>query len=314
MEVYRTKDKTVAKYVHDDGSETAVKTIPIETFGGEYGKVTNKFNVFISHSVGCPVGCRFCYLYVKKCPYKHLTDDNIVVNVVNAIKEELKIRSELHNMYCKLSWMGMGDALLDCDVTVKAVDKISKAIKQDDLCLGIDGVDIATTVPMFTIESEVARLNNLVDILSRATLNPLRGYKTPSDAVRLFYSLHSADNDIRNQLIPGASDIDTAKNLLCKLPFKLYIHHMLFNGINDSNKDINKLLKFMQSDCINGSELRFLRFNKCTNASFVESSNFVEIVDYIWTQYDNIKVQASPGSEVKAACGQFLLSHIAKKN
>ena len=28
MEVYRTINKHVSKYVHDDGSETAIKTIP----------------------------------------------------------------------------------------------------------------------------------------------------------------------------------------------------------------------------------------------------------------------------------------------
>lgn len=28
MEVYRTTNGHVAKYVHDDGSETAIKTIP----------------------------------------------------------------------------------------------------------------------------------------------------------------------------------------------------------------------------------------------------------------------------------------------
>ena len=50
MEVYRTTDGAVAKYVHNDGSETAIKTTPIVEYGGVYGKVTNKYNVFISTS------------------------------------------------------------------------------------------------------------------------------------------------------------------------------------------------------------------------------------------------------------------------
>lgn len=57
MEVYRTINGHVAKYVHDDGSETAIKTIPPGEVGcGGYGSIGNKYNIFISTSVGCLVG------------------------------------------------------------------------------------------------------------------------------------------------------------------------------------------------------------------------------------------------------------------
>lgn len=119
MEVYRTIDGTVAKYVHDDGSETAIKTTPVTTYGGIYGKVTNKYNIFISTSVGCSVDCRFCYLTTKGCPVYNLTEEEIVGNVLAAIEAEVLHRPDLKNLFCKLSWMGMGDAYFDTQKCIK---------------------------------------------------------------------------------------------------------------------------------------------------------------------------------------------------
>ena len=120
MEIYRTFDNTVARYIHEDGSETAIKTTPKEGFGGVYGNAYNKYNIFISHSVGCPISCSFCYLTVKKCPYHKLTANDIANNVTQALRKELCTRPELKKMYTKLSWMGMGDAFLDLETMYKA--------------------------------------------------------------------------------------------------------------------------------------------------------------------------------------------------
>jgi adenine C2-methylase RlmN of 23S rRNA A2503 and tRNA A37 len=114
MEVYRTINGHVAKYVHDDGSETAIKTTPPGEVGcGGYGSIGNKYNIFISTSVGCPVSCKFCYLTVKKCPYHKLTARDVVLNVLDALTAELKERPGLRDMYTKISWMGMGDGFFD---------------------------------------------------------------------------------------------------------------------------------------------------------------------------------------------------------
>jgi adenine C2-methylase RlmN of 23S rRNA A2503 and tRNA A37 len=312
MEVYRTKDNSVAKYVHDDGSETSIKT-SVESCGGTYGTVNNKYNVFISTSVGCQVGCDFCYLTVKKCPYIKLSSDTIVSNVIEAIKKEIAERPELKDMYTKLSWMGMGDAVVDIDKMEEVTIRIIHEIQDGKLSKGIDGVDVSTTFPIVRKSTFITITNLNSTIRKIANLNPKRLYSDTNSPLRVFYSLHSAVESTRRVLIPTGASINRAievLDVLYKSGITTIIHHMFFNGVNDTEVEIAYLEELLQT--LNGIELRILRFNKCEGTNYKESINFYNIVDRLCSKYHNIKVQASPGSEVKAACGQFLLSRIIK--
>lgn len=313
MEFYRSKDNHVTKYVHDDGSETAIKTTPIETFGGIYGKVTNKYNVFISMSVGCVVGCKFCYLTTKKCPYVTLSTDTVVYNVITAIENEVEDKPEIRTMYTKLSWMGMGDAYLDMEKMYEASVQIAALLEERGLSAGIDGIDISTTLPKVpTIADDyIGALSLSINVFR---LNPERHYHEigSRNPIRVFYSLHSALEATRTNLIPNTQSLLNASDYLVKLVNKsevtLVIHHMFFEGINDSVKEMEALKNFLVP--FKDIELRLLRFNKCEGTTFKESNNFNNLVDELYKTHKNIKVQSSPGAEIHAACGQFLLSKI----
>jgi len=313
MEVYRSKDGHVAKYVHDDGSETAIKTTPITEYGGVYGKVTNKYNVFISMSVGCVVGCRFCYLTTKKCPQANLTAEEITNNVIDAIRDAVDNKPVLKNMYTKLSWMGMGDAYIDTRKMYEATIAIGDALERETLSAGLDGVDIATTLPKIPdpIDDYIVPLAYSINGFK---LNPARNYleKGSRHPVRVFYSLHSAVNDTRKFLIPKTAALTSAVLYLKELQevddVTLVLHHMFFNKLNDDNREVGAVIKFLGA--FNDIELRLLRFNKCEGTFFAEAQDFDNIVKRLYEYHTNIKVQSSPGSEVKAACGQFLLSKI----
>jgi adenine C2-methylase RlmN of 23S rRNA A2503 and tRNA A37 len=311
MEVYRSEDMRVAKYVHDDGSETAIKAIQIQEFGGVYGAVNNKYNVFISTSVGCPVGCKFCYLTVKRCPYYKLSTDSIVGNVVSAIREELGVNKELYNMYTKLSWMGMGDAFLDLGLMSEVTIKVASILKEEGLSLGIDCVDISTTMPLVDYDC-VDKLKSLSNTLNKGfNINPMRGR---ASVVRVFYSLHSSVNKTRVKLIPIGASVTVAMDILSHIKgsgISTTIHHMFFEGINDSEEEVSSVSKLLKG--VGDTELRLLRFNKCPGTLYTESSKFDSIVEVLYKDHKNIKVQSSPGSEVKAACGQFLLSKVLSK-
>ncbi|MBV5347145.1 hypothetical protein JZU46_02865 [bacterium] len=316
MEVYRTQDGHVAKYVHDDGSETAIKTTPIIEYGGVYGKVTNKYNIFISTSVGCPVGCQFCYLTTKKCPYHTLTADEIISNVLSAVRLEVKHRPELARLYAKLSWMGMGDAYIDTQKMYEVSCALAGALVMNDLARGSDGVDISTTLPFIPKSPKEDGLRSVANYINCFSLNPERKYGVTGSRypVRLFYSLYSGENNIRKFLIPSSVSERIALDYLSALrgaPVTLVVHHMFFEGINDTLRDAASVLKFLE--VIPGTELRLLRFNECPGSIFKESSNFDMLVEHMYKYHKNIKVQSSPGSEVQAACGQFLLSKILNK-
>jgi len=56
-------------------------------------------------------------------------------------------------------------------------------------------------------------------------------------------------------------------------------------------------------------ELRVLRYNTCEVSTYIhESDNFKNIIKRLMEVHPHIKVQVSAGSEVKAACGQFLVT------
>lgn len=316
MEVYRTEDGQVSKYIHDDGSETAIKTV--SSCANEVNKINgdvipidmerNKFSVFVSSSVGCPIGCKFCYLTVKKFPYHKLKPREIFNNVAEALSEEIKFKPELRKKYMKLSWMGMGDAfLMDprdlCNITS---DILEWSIGSKNFAHGLDGIDISTVMPRENTgwPHAIAKLND--EFYSRFKRNPSSKDRS---VVRLFYSLHSMMD--RPSLIPinrfnvPVCDISLLAKVREWYGIDVILHHMFLEGINDDDRTL-KQIHVLVNNILKDAEVRILRFNECKNSPFKESKNFDELVRKYAQELPRIKYQISAGSEIKAACGQFL--------
>ena len=196
MELYITNDGNIAKYIHDDGSETSIKTWPknMESCGGS---AREKFNVFASCSVGCEVKCGFCFLTAKSFPYQELSAFQRATNIIEAIKAELIRRPELKQVPFNLSWMGMGDAWFNLHDTYTATAFIIDNVV--DLVDQIEGVDIATSMPRLEWH-DIKYLEAIDNIL--VNTNKLTQKPESRSNVRVFYSLHSMDNEQRKRLIP----------------------------------------------------------------------------------------------------------------
>jgi len=299
MEVYITTDETIAKYVHDDGSETAIKTLP----KGEIscgGSSREKFNVFASCSSGCHIQCAFCYLTSKKFVYTTLDPKIVTNNIIEAVEHELVRRPELLRIPMNLSWMGMGDAFFNISHT--HINTLSILARLKKKVYAIEGVDIATTMPAFSYEYSKAlnAINNALISTNKLTTKPHN-----RTSLRIFYSLHSLNDKIRKKLIPRTLDVDVAIKQLDNLgkQYNIIYHYMFLDGINDSNKDILALIEFGRTH-----NVRILRYNACPNSKFKESERFNDIIDTL-NKYIDIKVQVSPGSEISAACGMFLMKY-----
>ena len=55
------------------------------------------------------------------------------------------------------------------------------------------------------------------------------------------------------------------------------------------------------------NELRILRYNYCIKSLYKESDKFINQIRKLSDNLNFIKVQVSPGTEVSAACGQFIV-------
>jgi 23S rRNA (adenine2503-C2)-methyltransferase len=313
MEVYKTKDGLVTKYVHDDGSETAIKTVSscgnvLNKITGEIGHVDvdrEKFSVFISSSVGCPIGCKFCYLTIKKYPYRKLSGEEIFNNFKEAITHALSENPALRKKYIKLSWMGMGDPMLRDPYELRRdTIKFIKFAVGDKGIFGLDGVDIGTVLP--PCRGWQHQLGTLDDYLRRYRCNPNNVGKR--SRVRIFYSLHSSFHFDRMKLIPIVTpylnnSIEMLKSFNEWYNIDVILHHMFLDKVNDFDDEIKRISTISKNT---GFEVRILRYNECENSPYKESKRFDEILKLCGKHLPKVKYQVSAGSEIKASCGQFL--------
>ena len=327
MEVYKTLDGAVTKYIHDDGSETAIKLVKgCEVYNPlknkkEKMKDRNKYVVFISSSVGCPVKCKFCYLTVKKYPYENLSFLEIINNLKSAIEHAVTDNPSLKKKYIKLSFMGMGDIIFDINKMNLVVIKTLLWVFENKYAAGLDGIDIATVWPIHSvykrieIEKVLFKLNDGLKYFRQNPENQKRSF------IRLFYSLHTTETELRNELIPINSkkeiirDIYHLKQLERFAGIDIIFHYMFMNGINDDWEDVNRLLDFWERNDLQEFELRILRFNEC-NLSTIKATpekHLNNILKEINLYVNKLKVQHSAGSEIKSACGQFLMKENFKK-
>lgn len=326
MEVLVNKDKNVYKFVHLDGSETAIKYV--SSCSCEE-KERNKYSIFVSSSVGCQHSCKFCYLTTKEIKYKSLSEEQILNNLKEAIEYFINENPKLKDYYVKLCWMGMGeDGIIKTDllknVTLEILEYIIDIKKY---AKGLDGVDVSTIIPnnsnfivffdLIDLNKELTKyeLNPNNDIMVNVDYSSSKKYNNRS-IVRLFYSLHSANIETRQKIIPNSYPLNHAISLLelLNLEINIIFHHFFIKDVNDSDSEIEELIKMLNG--INKTfkyfEFRILRLNSCEKLNYIESEKFNQNVEKIKKYVKVFKVQVSAGSEIKAACGQFLMKNLNK--
>lgn len=301
MDVLRTGDNSVVKYLHYDGTETIIKL----------DEEKNKYSVFVSSSLGCPLGCKFCYLTTKKVPFHMLKASQILDNFKEAVGSEVNLRPEMRSMYLKLSWMGMGDAFLLKPLQLKYTSEkiLSWAISDTGLAQGVDGVDFSTVLPESCLgwPHALATLNDCIENRHRRN-----SYNSHRSAVRLFYSLHSTDPDIRKRIIPSSGskgpmeDLQTLNKFRHWYGIDVILHHMFFDRINDNSRELSRM-ELITNTIIKDAELRILRFNSCEGSTLKEASNFDELLEKYTKLLPKVRCHNSTGGEINAACGQFTL-------
>lgn len=331
MQILQTSNLEVTKYIHDDGSETAIKFTDscnhdLNNLNEEYTN-RKKYTIFISTSVGCFMKCKFCHLTLKNAKFIPLSEEEVLNNLKEAITHQLSINPHLKNYFVKLSWMGMGDALIEYNKVSSVSLKLLDWIIENNFAEGLDGVDLSTVFPKKINPEWSNTFNQLNVTLSKYNTNPNNKLKDNNSPIllnektyknrslfRLFYSISSIkDIDNHNNLIPNTLSPYEVLSLLnnTDIQFNVLFHHLLLDNENDSDDDISHLINFLKENNDN-HEFRVLRYNECSDSSLRESRNFLPIIKKINNYTKNIKVQISPGSEVKAACGQFIVSKFKK--
>lgn len=338
-ETFITDDGLVLKMIHEDGSETSIKTVSScdtirnpKTGVIEYNNIErNKYSVFASSSRGCPMRCTFCYLTIKNCEYGKLTEDQILTNLKEALLEQLEHKPETKNRFVKLCWMGMGeDQIIQSSRTRSITSKFLNWVLDNKYAVGLDGVDISTVLPNIKREDWIDNFHDINFDIQRNQypMNPNNKIRVHGEgfsedevyidrsAVRLFYSLHSGNQETRDKIIPNAMPLDSAIEFLKEYSsdneHNVIFHHMFMEGQNDSNEEVDDLLRLIDKHKLHNYEFRILRYNHCQDSPFGESDTFNNIISRIAKHIQHLKIQISTGNEIRAACGQFIVKQFEK--
>ena len=206
----------------------------------------------------------------------------------------------------------MGDAFLNLMKVNICTTQILERVFRNNLAIGLDGVDIGTVFPNNSKDLHI--LNQLNQSLERHWIKPFgkNVYNTdkPRSPLRIFYSLHRFDGLRSKYLIPNSEDFNNIKHTLFNLKELCGIDVIFHQVFIDDQTDMPWLiseLKNLFRGYFEDFELRILRYNECSSSPYKESSKFDEIVKELNESIPIIKYQISPGSEIKAACGQFLM-------
>lgn len=271
-EMQRSKDGTIKNAIKlHDGLMVESVLIPTET----------RTTACVSSQVGCSLDCKFCATARLK-RMRNLNPDEIYDQVAAINQESLLY----HNRkLTNIVFMGMGEPLMNYNNVLKSIEKITSP---EGLGMSPKRITLSTSgVPKM--------IKKLAD-----------------DDVKfnLAVSLHSAIDEVRTQIMPFNENfpLDDLRESLEywyeKTERMITYEYIVWNGINDTRKDIDALVQFCKYvPC----KVNIIEYNPIDDGEFQQAPKRA-IADYVSVLEMNdiiVNVRRSRGKDIDAACGQL---------
>jgi len=132
--------------------------------------------------------------------------------------------------------------------------------------------------------------------------------------INLAISLHFADNEMRSKYMPinKKCNLDslrvTLKEYFQKNKRKIFLEYIMFQGLNDSLKDAEKLIAYLASiGHVYLLHVNLIAYNSVDNNTFRPSSKetIIKFRNYLLRNKINCTIRQSLGQEISGACGQL---------
>ena len=268
----RSSDGTVKNAVrlHDD---LIVESVLIPT--------NTRTTACVSSQVGCSLDCNFCATARLK-RMRNLQPDEIYDQVVAIDKES---RLYYNRPLSNIVFMGMGEPLMNYPNVFKAIDMITS---NEGLGMSPKRITVST--------SGVSKM--------------IKKMADDEVKVKLAVSLHSAIEEIRNQIMPFTKSFpltdlrEALEYWYQKTKSKITYEYVVWKGINDNKESIDALVKFCKYvPC----KVNLIEYNAIDDGDFQQASEQATN-DYINALERNgivVKVRRSRGKDIDAACGQL---------
>lgn len=241
-----------------------------------------RITVCVSSQVGCSLACKFCatgFLPRKR----NLDFDEIVDEVTLANKQALQ---HYGKGITNIVFMGMGEPLLNYKNVLKSIDKISSP---DSLGMSPRRVTVST--------AGIAKM--------------IRQLGDDEVRFKLALSLH-APNDRKRDSIMSINETNSLEELIGALNHfyrktknEITLEYILFQGINDSIKDADELVKIYRQ--VPADLVNIIEYNAIEKADFTKPDDDTvdKFMSYLESKKVNARLRRSRGKDIDAACGQL---------
>jgi len=234
----------------------------------------------VSSQIGCALACTFCST-AQQGFNRNLTVSEIIGQLYVA-QNRLGTEKRITNVVM----MGMGEPLLNFDNVVKAMN-----LMMDDLAYGLSKRRV--TISTSGVVPAIYRLTEICD-------------------VSLAVSLHAANDELRNILVPINQKYPLKvlmaacrENVKLTPRRKITFEYVMLEGINDSSADARALIKLLKNI---PAKINLIPFNPFPNSNYqcssaVSINRFRDILhsaDLITT------IRRTRGEDIDAACGQLV--------
>lgn len=266
-----SKDGTV-KYLFELQDGELIETVLMRH---DYGQ-----SVCVTSQVGCNLGCEFCASGLQK-KVRDLTPGEMMAQIMyvqhELDKEELRVS---HYVV-----MGTGEPFDNYD---NVMSFISNSNNPFGLAIGARHITVSTC--------------GLVDKIEQFAHYGLQ--------VNLAISLHAANDQLRNQLMPInnkwdlESLIDAVEYYIALTNRRVTFEYILLKGVNDSAKDAQQLVKLLRGiNCY----VNIIPFNKVDETHFmpVSKADAFAFFDILKKENIQVTIRREFGTDIDAACGQL---------
>lgn len=241
----------------------------------------NRYTVCVSSQIGCSLTCSFCA--TGRMKLRRNLEPGEIYDQVQFVNE--RCMEVFNHPLTNIVYMGMGEPLLAYKNVLRSVDLITSP----------DGMNMSPKRITVSTAGIAKMIKRLAD--DKVKFN-------------LALSLHAADDEKRNQIMP----INESNNLAVLTEALDYFYqntknritfeYIAFQNFNDSIQDAKNLLKLCRRI---PAKVNVIEYNPIDNAPFVKADaiKIDKFAQYLRKNSIAITVRRSRGKDIDAACGQL---------
>lgn len=242
----------------------------------------NRITLCISSQAGCAMGCKFCRTGIMGLK-RNLKSFEIV--------EQFLLAKSVYGEISNIVFMGMGEPLANPDNVRKAILILNN---EDGSCISLRRITISTC--------------GIVKSIKELSKN--------GPFVRLAFSLITADENLRKELVPSAKNnpLPEIKKALLEYQVKtgkrITYEIVLLDGINDSIEEAERIVNFIPPLKVN---INIIPWNKAKELDFRPPSpeKIKKIIEFFKLKNIPVTQRFRRGKGINAACGQLLTGLIS---